>query len=439
VDKEGQVVPEDCDYVALVMSCDRLAPWALAAISSAMQESAMRPGIVYTDCDQDDVQGLRGAPWFKSVFDAVFLSQQNYLAPLCVIDSFIAKDREVNELLSWPYLAAASCLRDDRAIRHLPLVCYHRAYKTGSWEAPSARQIFAEVAGWRTSLQAHPLVSIIIPTRDHLDHLSACLASLRTSSYANTELIVVNNQSERPETLEYLAKLADQGIRVLDYDAPFNYSAINNWAVEQAGGDVICRLNNDVVIIDPDWVESLLIALQRPDVGVVGARLLWRNGLVQHGGVLLGLNKVAGHYGNQWHQDEEGYQGINILQRQVAAVTGACLLIEKADFIAVGGLNAIDFPVNFNDVDLCLKVTQQLGKKVVYVPGASLLHDESSSRGLDDSPEKKARAQREIRALRAHWGDLLLQDPAYNPNLNLDVVSGPYQGLALPPRPRRLR
>lgn len=279
----------------------------------------------------------------------------------------------------------------------------------------------------------------MIPTRDQVDYLRCCIESVQASSYRNIEILVVDNQSIKTDTLHYLAGIRAEGIRVIEYDQPFNYAAINNLAVQQAEGEVVCLLNNDVEVLSAGWLETMLGILQREEVGIVGAKLLWPNRMVQHGGVILGLNKVAGHYGNQWHVDDSGYQQLNHCQRQVAAVTGACLLIAKADYQSLGGLNEVDFPVAFNDVDLCLKMKRQLHKQVIYTPRALLQHDESASRGKEDHPEKQACALREIRALRAAWGDELLTDRAYNPNLNLDALAGPYQGLALPPRPRVLR
>lgn len=183
------------------------------------------------------------------------------------------------------------------------------------------------------------------------------------------------------------------------------------------------------------WLEELVGQLMRPGVGAVGAKLLWPNGMVQHGGVVLGVGNVAGHYGNRLTDGDWGDQGRNQLLQRVSAVTAACLLVRKTDYLRVGGMDEVAFPVAFNDVDLCLKI-RRLGMAIVWSPYARLLHAESASRGHEDTPQKRARAGREVDMLRRRWGDVLFRDPAYHPSLNLDVLSQVSAGLAIPPRSR---
>jgi GT2 family glycosyltransferase len=252
------------------------------------------------------------------------------------------------------------------------------------------------------------------------------------------EIIVIDNGSSEAATKTYFRKIAKRGIRVLPMPGPFNYADLNNRAVEAASGDIVGLINNDIEALHAGWLDELVGQLLRPGVGAVGAKLLWPNGMVQHGGVLLGVGNVAGHYGNRLADADWGDHGRNQLVQQVSGVTAACLLLRKADYLAVGGMDTHAFPVAFNDVDLCLKL-RRAGKAIVWTPHARLLHAESASRGHEDTPQKRARSQREIDLLRQRWGAVLLRDPAYHPSLNLDSHSHAFGGLALPPRPRTPR
>ena len=280
-----------------------------------------------------------------------------------------------------------------------------------------------------------PRVSVIIPTRNGLKVLKPCLTSLLgITRYPDLEVLVVDNGSDDPATLQFLAELEGQGkIRVLRDPGPFNYSALNNQAVEQASGELICLLNNDIEVIDPGWLEELVVQALRPGVGAVGARLLYPNRTLQHGGVLLGVGGVANHAHLGWPGDHPGYFSRAQLTQEMAAVTGACLLVSRANYLVVGGLDADNLKVAFNDVDFCLKLREQ-GLQNVYVPAAKLIHHESVSRGQDLSPEKAARFAAEVAWMQQRWGEQLPHDPAYNPNLSLD---NPHFRLAWPPRLER--
>jgi GT2 family glycosyltransferase len=276
------------------------------------------------------------------------------------------------------------------------------------------------------------MVSILIPTRDQPELLAACLESLTRTNYKNYHVIVIDNQSVDPKTQQVLRKYRNLIQQVIPYPHRFNYAGINNLAAEVATGDYLCFMNNDVEASDADWLNEMVSHLQREDVGAVGAKLLWPNGMVQHAGVVLGLHGLAGHQGNLWYQQDGGYVGYNQVTREVSAVTAACMLVRRQDFLAVGGFDAINFPVAFNDVDLCLKL-RKAGYRILWTPHAELIHHESVSRGADDHPAKIARLEKEIRALRNRWGEALLHDPYYNRNLSLRHFS--HAGLACPPRP----
>jgi GT2 family glycosyltransferase len=266
-----------------------------------------------------------------------------------------------------------------------------------------------------------PLVSLIVPTRDRVEILRPCVdAVLERTDYENYELLILDNQSRCPDTLAYLSEVAarDSRVRILSWNRPFNYSAINNYGVGRARGDILCLLNNDVEPINAGWLREMVSHACRSEIGCVGAKLYYPDDRIQHAGVILGIGGVAGHSHKYHRRDSEGYFSRLTLVQNLSAVTGACLVVRKTVYQQVQGLNEQDLPVAFNDVDLCLKV-REAGFRNVWTPYAELYHHESVSRGHDDTPAKKARANREADYMRSRWGDLLIADPAYNPNLTL--------------------
>jgi GT2 family glycosyltransferase len=227
----------------------------------------------------------------------------------------------------------------------------------------------------------------------------------------------VDNHSSDPETLAYLESLEQEhGMKILRFPQPFNYSAINNFAVRQARGTVLCLLNNDTEIITPEWLEEMLGLLSQKGVGVVGAKLLYPNGTIQHGGDLVGVGEVANHAHAFLPRDDPGYQGRALLAQDVSAVTGACLLVWKAVYEELGGLDEKHLPVAFSDVDFCLRV-REAGYRIVWTPHAELYHHESVSRGKDN-PGQASGTRRAVAYMRRHWKQALEHDPFYNPNLS---------------------
>ena len=219
---------------------------------------------------------------------------------------------------------------------------------------------------------------------------------------------------------------------------PFNYADLNNRAIAQASGEIIGLVNNDIEALHDGWLDEIISQLLRPGVGAVGAKLLWPNGMVQHGGVLLGVGNVAGHFGNRLADTDWGDHGRNQLVQQVSGCTAACLFIRRQDFIDLGGMDANAFPIAFNDVDFCLKI-RAAAKSIIWTSYAKLLHAESASRGSEDTSQKIARSKREIFNLREKWAAILFADPAYHSSLSLDPNSHAYGGLAIPPRKRHPR
>ena len=287
----------------------------------------------------------------------------------------------------------------------------------------TSTKAFETIFRIKYEIQGNPLVSIIIPNKDHLGDLQRCILSiLEKSTYDHYEIIVVENNSVSDEIFEYYKKIQQNAnIQVVTYEGEFNYSKINNLGVEHAKGEYILLLNNDTKVISLDWIEELLMYAQRRDVGAVGAKLYYEDRTIQHAGVVLGLgqHRTAGHSHYRVSSNNLGYMGRLCYAQNVMAVTGACLMMKKALFQELGGLDE-NFAVSLNDVDLCVRAWKA-GYVNVFTPFAELYHFESISRGLDDTGEKAQRYDRESEAFRAKWKDLLVQgDPYYNPNFSLD-------------------
>ena len=268
---------------------------------------------------------------------------------------------------------------------------------------------------------SEPLVSLLIPTRDRLNLVEPCVrSSLDKTAYHNYEILILDNASDEPETLKFFEEIqkSDRRVRVLPWNFPFNYSAINNFGVAHAKGDVIGFLNNDIEVISPDWLSEMLGYAVRQQIGCVGAKLYYADMTIQHAGIVLGIGGVAGHPYQHMSHDFDGYFKSLKVVRNVSAVTGAALMIRREVFQSVGGFDEQNFPVALSDVDLGLKVLKA-GYRNVWTPFAQMYHYESKSRGRDTTPEKQKRSQREIKAFKEKWGAILYFDPYYNENLCL--------------------
>jgi GT2 family glycosyltransferase len=274
----------------------------------------------------------------------------------------------------------------------------------------------------RRAIQDQPLISILVPFRDHPDLLRQCLDSIvEKTTYANFEVLGVSNNSEEPETFALMERYAaDKRIRFLHHNVPFNYAAINNFVAKQSRGEHLLLLNNDIVVITPDWLEALLEHSQRPEVGAVGAKLCYPDHTVQHGGVIIGVGGIAGHAHRHFEAGNPGYFARLQVIQNLSAVTAACLMIKKSLYEAMGGMDEQHLAVAFNDVDLCLRLREQ-GYLNVFTPFCELYHHESKTRGYEDTPQKKQRFMQEIAYIRKrHAGILEKGDPYYNVNLPLD-------------------
>ncbi|MEA5136731.1 MAG: glycosyltransferase family 2 protein [Candidatus Fimivivens sp.] len=271
-------------------------------------------------------------------------------------------------------------------------------------------------------IENEPLVSIIIPNKDHIDDLKKCIDSVESlSEYKNKEIIIVENNSTETATFEYYNEITavKRNIKVIYWDGVFNYSRINNFAVGHAQGKYLLFLNNDIEVITPRWIENMLMFCQRSDVGAAGAMLYYPDDTVQHAGVIVGLGSVAGHSHKYYRRGESGFMLRMTIAQNLSAVTAACMMVRRDVFQLVGGFDE-EYAVAFNDVDLCMKI-RKAGYLIVWTPYAELYHYESKSRGADDSPDKKKRFNSEVALFQSRWAtELETGDPYYNPNLTLD-------------------
>lgn len=431
----------DGDWICWLDARDRLPPWSFAAVALAAGEPAR---LIYGDHDGLDAEGRRALPVFKPDWNATLLRAGDYIGPAAWLRRDLAQDLGAGPLEGAvrrheAWLAATRDL-PAAAIRHLPQVLLHLAAGAGLRGGLLAddplwggRPSPLSGAHLRHALpDPAPLVSVIVPTRDRLELLRPCLDSLlRVTTYPRFEVLVVDNGSAEPATLDYLRQVAaDPRVRVLRDAGPFNFAALNNRAVEAARGELLCLLNNDIEIGQANWLGELAGWALRPEVGAVGARLLYPDGTLQHAGVVLGLGEAAGHLYRGLPSDPPRAPRRSLAAQEVSAVTAACLVLRRAVWREVGGMNAEDFAVAYNDVDLCLKLAAR-GLKILYTPHATLLHRESQSRGQPDTPAKIEQQFRELKALRRHWSQRLAADPHYNPNLS---IYDDQSSLAWPPR-----
>lgn len=291
-----------------------------------------------------------------------------------------------------------------------------------NFEIESTRA-FATIFRIKYELTSRPLVSIIIPNKDHVDDLSRCVESIiNLSTYDNYEIVIVENNSETAEIRTYYEEISRHPrVQVVEYKGDFNYSKINNFGVQYAKGEYLLLLNNDTEVITPDWMEELLMYAMRKDVGVVGAKLYYPDKTIQHAGIVIGLgaHRTAGHTHYRIPEANVGYMGKLCYAQDVTAVTGACMMVSKALYEELGGLDE-SFTVALNDVDFCLRVREK-GLLNIFTPFAELYHYESKSRGSDKKDERALRYQQESDRFRVKWADALAKgDPYYNPNFSLD-------------------
>jgi O-antigen biosynthesis protein len=451
------------DFIALLDHDDELPMHALYMVAVALNED---PGLdlIYSDEDKIDESGRRFSPYFKPDWDPILLTGMNVVSHLGVYRTSLVRSlggfREGFEgSQDWDLALRAGEAISSARIHHIPHVLYHWRALDGSTSVSVGQKPYALQAGEKAvrehlertgfegqiseTLAGHlraspktpdpaPLVSVVIPTRNGLALLRRCIESLlEKTRYPNYEILIVDNQSDDPETLAYLERIAaNAGVRILKDDRPFNYSALNNAAVKSARGSYLCLMNNDIEVISENWLDEMVGWAARPEIGAVGAKLYYPDETIQHAGVILGMGGVAGHVYCKIPKNSTGYMKRLVLVQHFSAVTAACLVVRKALYEEVGGLDEKNLAVDFSDVDFCLRLTER-GYRNLWTPYAELYHHESATRGTSDTPEKKLRFQREVDFFRSRWGHMLRCDAAHNPNLTLDSS---WPGLAAVPR-----
>jgi GT2 family glycosyltransferase len=463
------------DYIAFMDHDDTLELDALLWVVAELQGED-RPEFLYSDEDRisedEQLQDYPHSPFFKSDFDYDLLLQQNYMAHLVVVSAGLLRSTsglrsEYDGAQDHDFVLRAVSSLPQSKIRHIPRILYHWRHHAFSMSttadniAPIEDKILKVVATHletrksKCAVERHanalglprpftarvkweaPLdqtrAAVIVPTRDRLDLLQPCISSLIGSRRANRtdfEILIVDNESSDTDTIAYMKSVESDGVRVISSPGDFNWSGINNFAASQTDADVLIFLNNDTMVLSEDWCDELCRHALRPDVGAVGARLLYEDGTIQHAGTLLGVGGIAGHEGVGELASSGGYFDRNALVRRVSAVTGACLATRADVFRSVGAFDAVNLAVAYNDVDYCLRLGAA-GYAVIYNPYCIFYHFESKSRGFDVAPEKAERARRERVWFENRWKGRLSADPFYNAHFELSVR--PFSQLKAPP------
>lgn len=446
------IVQADGEFVAFLDHADRLTEHALYEYVKLLNENP-KLDLIYSDEDKMTLNGKKFfQPHFKPDFNPDLLRTVNYICHFVIVRSTLIQKvgmMDANYEGAQEYDFLLRCIDQTDQIGHIPKILYHwRSHKESTAENLKNRQRVFE-AGKR-AINAHykrnhipatadygeypglyrtgylwkeqPLVSILIPNKDHVNDLKRCIESIESkTTYRNYEYIIIENNSTDEETFQFYKELEAHNpkVRVVYWDGMFNYSAINNFGARYANGEYFLLLNNDTEMINESCIEELLGYCMRNDVGAVGARLYYEDDTIQHAGVVIGFGGIAGHCFVQHSRKETGYCHRIVCAQNYSAVTAACMMVKRRAFELVGGLS-VELAVAFNDIDLCMKL-REAGYLIVYNPYAELYHYESKSRGLEDTPEKVARFNKEIDTFARRWPKILKEgDPFYNQNLALD-------------------
>lgn len=455
------------DYIALMDNDDLLPEHALYWIARTIVENP-NVAIIYSDEDKIDIHGNRSAPYFKTDWNKYLFRSHNMISHLGVYRRELVEQVgrfRVGMEGSQDYDLALRCTEKvkNEQIIHIPRVLYHWRIHAGSTAMSPGEKPYAQIAG-QSALNEHlkrigisaqaelldfgmyrvhynlpselPLVSLIIPTRNAKNLVKQCVDSIfERTAYQHYEIILVDNGSDEHDSLDYFAQIAKlPNVRVVRDDGPFNYSALNNRAVGLANGEIIGLINNDIEVINSEWLGEMVSLALQPGAGAVGARLWYPNDTLQHGGIIMGPLTLAGHAHKHLPKGHHGYFGRASLIQGMSAVTAACLLVRKSVFLEVDGLNETDLKIAFNDVDLCLKIGKA-GYQNIWTPNADLYHHESATRGIEDTPEKRMRFIGEVHYMQEKWKDIIDCDPSYNPNLSFEKED---YSIAAPPRVTRV-
>ena len=437
------------EYVTLLDHDDTLAPNALYEMVKKLNENEELK-LIYSDEDKIDEEGNRYDPHFKSGWNREMFLSQNYLCHLTMIRRDIVEKvgrfrKGYEGSQDYDLFLRVVKQIDETEIGHIEKILYHWRATDGSTAYASGEKDYAHDAGKKAlqdfidsqNIDAYvrdgllpstykvdyrvpevPLVSLLIPTRDGYEVLHKCIESiLDKTTYPNYEILVLDNETKCEKTLNYFEEIKQYPqIKILEYHQPFNYSAINNFGVKHARGEIIGLINNDIEIISKGWLSEMVSYAMQEGVGAIGAKLYYDNETIQHAGVVLGIGGVAGHSHKYFPRDANGYFSRLKIVQNYAAVTGACLLVEKRLYEKVGGLDEQHLKVAFNDVDFCLKLAER-GYRNVWTPYAEAYHHESISRGAEDTPEKIKRFNAEVAYMKRRWGNRLEADIMYNSHL----------------------
>lgn len=447
------IKPATGEFIALLDHDDVLAPNALYEYVKVLNED---PGcdMFYSDEDKIDEAGKKHFdPNFKPDYNPDLFMTNNYICHF-----FMVKKEIVDKIGGFlpgydgaqDYDFILRCIENGKRIHHVPKILYYwRSHKNSTARDFSSKEYAYEAGrralqdhfdrlgmnitthfgpqfGWYSNeyhLASHPLVTVMIPNKDHIPDLKRCVDSIyERATYDNFEILVIENNSTEPETFAYYNEMieAHNNFRVVYYEGGFNYAAINNFGFKSALGDYVLLMNNDIELISENMFEHMLGFCMREDVGVVGAKLYYDDETIQHAGVVVGVNGIAAHAFSGMNRAELGYMARAVVCQNYSAVTAACMMVKSKLYRELGGLDAENFAVAFNDIDFCLRVGEA-GYLVVFDAETELYHAESKSRGYEDTPEKMERFSKEIDRFQARWGEFIKAgDPCYNPNFSRD-------------------
>ncbi|MFM0466138.1 glycosyltransferase family 2 protein [Paraburkholderia strydomiana] len=440
------------EFVGLLDHDDELHPLALYCVVE-MLNAHPDAALIYSDEDKISEEGERSDPYFKCDFNYDLFLSQNMISHFGVYKTSVLRDiggfrTGLEGSQDYDLALRVIDLVGHDVVYHVPRALYHWRIIPESTASGHEAKPYAHIAAMRAiddhlarnNIKAHtihapgthafnkvvyelpevlPSVEIIIPTRDSAALVEQCVESvIGKSTYSNFRITIIDNGSVKQETHDLFARLqADPRIKVVRDDSPFNYSALNNRVALASTADFVCLMNNDIEVINADWLEEMMSVAIQKNVGAVGAKLLYPDDTIQHGGVVLGVGGIASHAHKHFPNTMAGYFARARLRNAMSAVTAACLLIRQSIYKEVGGLDE-ELHVAYNDIDFCLRV-RKAGYRNVWTPYAELYHHESATRGAEDTPEKISRFNQESELVRQRWGDLLMNDPYYSPNLTL--------------------
>lgn len=433
----NDTVPNEIDYIISLSQSETLARPAILMLKIALKKRKSKPQLIYTDHDyaHENASDSRvTVPVFKPQASRAYLHCFNYIAPSMIFNRSVLEDNSLSDMLddeqryrmSLKYFATLS------DVQHIPEALFRSRRltpvdtpKPSSDNSPWSNILWQRRQDYNVLIadpawQDHPSVDLIVPTRDGLAVLKPCIDSILTkTSYQNFKVIVVDNGSELAETHEFFDLIQkDPRVSVVSYPGEFNYSAINNYAAQQGNSDYVALVNNDIEVIHDDWLTQMMVWATQDNVGIVGAKLLFGNGKVQHAGVTIGMGNAAGHIHRLEEGDAPGYQLRCLATQNMMAVTAACLITPRKLYESLGGLDQEKFKVAYNDIDYCLRV-ESLGHHIIWTPEAKLYHHESVSRGDDMSDIHIERYFKELANLQKRWKTKGFVDKYYSPHLRI--------------------